>query len=575
MRDFKGVYDSWLASDKLDADSRAELLSIADDIDEIKSRFWAPLEFGTAGLRGLMKAGLGCMNNYTVAQCTQALAESIIDNKEEGGVVITYDTRLNSDSFAKLAASVLAANDIPVYLFDAPRPTPELSFAILHLHCAAGINITASHNPNMYNGYKVFGADGAQLGPEAAAKISAIRAKTDIFTGAKKTAFDAAVRDKKIKLIGYETDEVYLNTLLKYQVSPTVVKECADSLEIVYTPLHGTGHSLVPEILQRIGVKKLHKVPSQMVLDGSFPTTKLPNPEFVEAFTDAIELANKVGSNLIIGTDPDADRMGILVRSESGEITRITGNQAGAILLNYIIEKKKEMGTLAPDSYAIKTIVSTDLADTICKANGVEVINVFTGFKFIGEQINLKLEKNNPNFLLGFEESYGYLSGLHARDKDAVVAAMLIVEAAAYYHMKGKTLYDVLCDIYAKYGFFAERTETVSLNDPDFLAIMAKMMNHARENPPESLGGIKVARIRDYRADTVTELATGKVVPTGLPKSDVLYYEMEDGSGLIIRPSGTEPKVKLYIKVKAACEKEAEAKIPEFKKALVKLLGAE
>lgn len=573
MNNYKKIYTEWVNSPYIDADSKNELLAIADNDAEIKSRFWAPLEFGTAGLRGLMKTGVGCMNNYTVMQCTQALADSIDVNDKERGIVITYDTRLNSDNFAKLSACVLAANDIPVYLFDAARPTPELSFAILHLNCIAGINITASHNPNMYNGYKVFANDGAQLSIEAANKISQIRSKTDIFTGAKKVPFDEAVRNGKIKLIGYELDEVYLQKLLDARICPNVVNECSDSLEVVYTPLHGTGHWLVPEILKRSGIKKLHLVPSQMVLDGSFPTTKLPNPEFVEAFTDAISLAQEVGSNLIIGTDPDADRMGILVRSKNGEIKRITGNQAGAILLYYIINIKKEMGTLADNSYAVKTIVSTDLADEICKKNGVEVINVFTGFKYIGEQINLKKEIGNTNFLLGFEESYGYLSGLHARDKDAVVASMLIVEAAAYFHKKGKTLYDVLQDIFNEYGIYRETTENLAISDPDFLAIMANKMNSARNNPPKTLGGTNVLKIRDYKLDTITDIQNGTVVPTGLPKSDVLYYELEDKSALIIRPSGTEPKIKLYIKLTAESESEIDKKLPIYKEALCKLLG--
>lgn len=573
MSNYREIYESWLSSPHLDADSRTELEAVKDNDDEIRSRFWAPLEFGTAGLRGIMKAGLSCMNAYTVAQCTQALAESIEEGERAKGVVITYDTRLNSDAFAKLSAQVLAANGIKVYLFDGARPTPELSFAILHYGTAAGINITASHNPNMYNGYKVFASDGAQLGTEAANKISEIRARTDIFTGAKKIAFDEGVRSGKITLIGYEADEAYLAELLKARICSDVISECADSLKIVYTPLHGTGHRLVPEILRRSGIKHLHLVPSQMTLDGSFPTTKLPNPEFVEAFTDAIELANKVDSNLIIGTDPDADRMGILVRNKDGQIKRITGNQVGAILLHYMISVKKEMGTLDEGAYAVKTIVSTDLADEICKQNGVEVINVFTGFKYIGEQINLKKKIGNTSFLLGFEESYGYLSGLHARDKDAVVASMLIAEAAAYFHKKGMTLYDVLLDIFSKYGIYKELTETLAIKDPDFLAIMARKMDMARNAPPSTMGGEKVVRIRDYKLETVTDVLTGKVSPTGLPKSDVLYYELADKSALIIRPSGTEPKIKLYIKMRADSEAETDKKFPLYKQALCELLG--
>ncbi len=573
MNDYKKLYKQWLSSPDIDKDTKQELLSIENDNEEIKSRFWAPLEFGTAGLRGLMKAGIACMNNYTVGQCSQALAESIDDTKKDEGVVITYDTRLNSDTFAKLSASILAANGVKVYLFDGPRPTPELSFAILHLGCAAGINVTASHNPNMYNGYKVFGPDGAQLNPEAADKISALRAKTDIFTGVKKLPFDECVRNGKIKLIGRETDEAYLDMLLKARICPNVVEECADSLKVVYTPLHGTGHLLVPEILKRSGIKHLHLVTSQMTLDGSFPTTKLPNPEFTESFTDAIKLAEKVDSNLIIGTDPDADRMGILVRGKDGQIKRITGNQVGAILLYYTVSVKKEMGTLAENSYAVKTIVSTDLADEICKKNGVEVINVFTGFKYIGEQINLKKAKGNTNFLLGFEESYGYLSGLHARDKDAVVASMLIVEAAAYFHKKGKTLYDVLKDIFDEYGIYKEFTETLSVKSPDFLAIMARKMDDARNALPRFMGGTQVLRIRDYKLGKITDFASGEVTPTGLSKSDVLYYELADKSALIIRPSGTEPKIKLYIKMRASSESEIEEKFPLYKKALCELLG--
>lgn len=573
MDDYRNLYYEWLNSPHLDKDSKAELSAIEDDDEEIRSRFWAPLEFGTAGLRGLMKTGLSCMNNYTVAQCSQALAESIDEGDKALGVVITYDTRLNSDTFAKLSASVLAANGVKVYLFDGPRPTPELSFAILHYGCIAGINVTASHNPNMYNGYKVFADDGAQLGVEAANKISAIRAKTDIFTGAKKLPFDECVRNGKIKLIGYETDEAYLEKLLEARICPDAVKECAENLNVVYTPLHGTGHRLVPEILKRCGIKNLYLVPSQMTLDGSFPTTKLPNPEFVDAFTDAIELANEVDSNLIIGTDPDADRMGILVRSKDGEIKRITGNQVGAILLYYMICVKKEMGTLSKDSYAVKTIVSTDLADEICTKNGVEVINVFTGFKYIGEQINLKKKLGNTSFLLGFEESYGYLSGLHARDKDSVVASMLIVEAAAYFHNKGKTLYDVLQDIFSEYGIYKELTETIAIKDPDFLAIMSRKMDSARNDPPKTMGDATVLKIRDYKNDTVTDMASGNISPTGLPKSDVLYYELSDKSALIIRPSGTEPKIKLYIKMRGDSEKELDEKLPLYKKALCELLG--
>ena len=435
---YQVVYEKWLASDALSEAEKEELRSIETNEDEKKIRFCGSLSFGTAGLRGVMKVGLNAMNRHTVAHATQGLAALILqEGRSADGVAIAYDSRNNSELFAKTSACVLAANGITAYLFDALRPTPELSFALRELKCVAGINVTASHNPKQYNGYKVYWEDGAQLPPEHAATVSSEINKLDVFSDIRTMDYDTALAEGKIVLIGSEIDEKYLQAVQAQTVNPSAVKDVADSLKIVYSPLHGTGHILVPEIMRRIGLKHLYTVDEQMVIDGNFPTVAKPNPEYPEVFELGIALANRVGSDLIVATDPDADRVGVMTRTKDGSFRTITGNQMGALLLDYIITAYKETNTMPDEPYAVKSIVSSEMATRICRANGVQMFNVLTGFKFIGEVIKNHEIAGHGSFLFGFEESYGYLKGTHARDKDAVVASMLICEMTAYYRAKG------------------------------------------------------------------------------------------------------------------------------------------
>ena len=545
---YTAEYEKWLNSPYLDAASKQELLAIADKEEEKEMRFLGYLEFGTGGLRGTMGAGTNKMNVYTVAHATQGMAEMIAlegSNAKERGVVIAYDSRNNSELFSRTAASVLSANGIKAYLFDGVRPTPELSFAIRHLGCIAGINITASHNPKEYNGYKAYWEDGAQLPPQHASIVSAKTKEIDVFEGVKKDDFDAAVKAGKIVMIGEDVDKIYMQNVLAQRVKLDAVKNVADSFAVVYTPLHGAGHKLVPETLQAIGVTKLYTVKEQMVLDGNFPTVKKPNPELPDAFTLGIKLANEVGSDIIVATDPDSDRMGAMTRTVDGSFVTITGNQMAALLLDYILTALKEGDGIPADAYAVKTIVSTELAAAICKANGVKLYNVLTGFKFIGEVIKNHEAEGHGTFLLGFEESYGYLKGTYARDKDAVCAAMLAVEMAAYYKAKNMTLYDALQNIYAKYGYYGEKSMDVYMEGLDGIERRMNTMKNLRENAPTAICGSAVNFVGDYLAETIT-YTDGKVEPTGLPKSDVLYYGLANGDVAVVRPSGTEPKIKIY-----------------------------
>ena len=457
MSNYQAVYEKWLESDKLSKSEREELRAIARNEDEKKIRFSSNLSFGTAGLRGVMKVGLNAMNRHTVAHATQGLAALILqEGREADGVAVAYDCRNNSELFARTSASVLAANGIKVYLFESLRPTPELSFALRELKCVAGINITASHNPKQYNGYKVYWEDGAQLPPEHAATVSSEINKLDIFADIREMDYQTALDEGKIELIGEEIDEKYLAAVQAQTVNPSAVKDVADTLKIVYSPIHGTGHRLVPEILRRIGLKHLYTVDQQMVISGDFPTVAKPNPEYPEVFELGIALANEVGSDLIVATDPDADRVGVMTRTKDGSFQTITGNQMGALLLDYIITAYKETNTMPDEPYAVKSIVSSEMATRICRANGVEMFNVLTGFKFIGEVIKNHEREGHGSFLFGFEESYGYLKGTYARDKDAVVASMLICEMTAYYKAKGMTLSDALDGLYARYGYCYE-----------------------------------------------------------------------------------------------------------------------
>ncbi len=573
MSDSITEYKKWLANQDLDEELRAELTAIKNDPKEIEERFAFPLAFGTGGLRGIIRAGTNGMNIYTVAQATQGLAELVKkDGGAEMGVVIASDTRIKSDVFSEISARVLAANGIRAYLFDAPRPTPELSFALRHLHAKAGINVTASHNPSIYNGYKAYWEDGAQISPEQADVVSAAIEKVDIFTGVKLVSFEEGKKAGLIQIIGQEVDEAYMKVVLAERIRPNAIPDVADDFKVVYTPFHGTGRILVPEVLKRAGLKHLYCVPEQMVPDGRFPTVKSPNPEDKAGFALAMKIAEENGCDLLIGTDPDADRAGVIVRASNGEFVPLTGNQIGVMLLSYIIEARKLENKLPANAAAVKSIVSTKLADKICEANGVTMINVLTGFKFIGEKIKEFEETGSHTYIFGFEESYGYLSGTYARDKDAVCAAMLITEMAAFYRARGKSLYEVLCGIFEKYGYYSEGIGTIVLPGLDGLAKMSSLMDGLRQNPPKEIAGVKVASVADYKTGLITD-ADGKTAPTGLPKSNVLFYTLENGDSTVIRPSGTEPKIKLYYLVSDKTKEAAEEKRNAYKAAFEKLLG--
>ena len=561
------AYQRWLNDSALNEAEKAELRAIEQDEKEIELRFSTGLSFGTAGLRGTMKTGLNAMNRHTVAHATQGLASLILkEGRATDGVAIAYDSRNNSPLFAKTAACVLAANGIKVYLFDDLRPTPELSFALRELGCVAGINITASHNPKEYNGYKAYWDDGAQLPPEHADVVCAEIARLDIFRDVKIADYDEAVKSGAITLIGAEMDEKYLAAVQAQAVNPAAVKKVADDLRIVYTPLHGTGHKLVPEVMRRVGLKHLYTVDEQMVIDGNFPTVKKPNPEYPASFELGIAKANEVGSDLIVATDPDADRVGVMTRTPDGSFTTITGNQMGALLIDYIITAYKETDTMPPEPYAVKTIVTSELAAKICAANGVTIHNVLTGFKFIGEVIKNYEKAGHGSFLFGFEESYGYLKGTYARDKDAVVAAMLICEMTAFYKAKNMTLSDALNALFEKYGFCYETNVEIYMEGLDGAARMAALMDGMRKNPPAKFGSEPVKMIADYLADTVTE--DGKVRPTGLPRSNVLYYRLQNGDVIVARPSGTEPKIKFYYLLQANDRTAAEIKLKAYQETL-------
>ncbi|MBQ2686463.1 MAG: phospho-sugar mutase [Clostridia bacterium] len=570
-------YNRWLSEAKVTKEEKEELLSIKDSDDEIKLRFINYLEFGTAGLRGVMVAGTNAMNNHTVAHATQGFADYILSvHEEERGVVIAHDSRINSRIFAEITASVFAANGIKTYIFDSLRPTPVLSFAIRHLGCAAGVNITASHNPKEYNGYKAYWDDGAQLSLEQADAVFAYIKATDIFNGVKTVDYNEAVASGKITVVGPEIDDAYVQNVTAQLVDPSIIRKMADELKIVYTPLHGCGYRLVPEVLRLCGVKHLFCVADQMILDGSFPTVASPNPENSEALDLGEALAEKVGSDLVIATDPDADRTGIKARRKDGSFATMTGNQVGALLLDYILTAYENTNTMPEGAYAVKTIVSTEMVTRICKEHGVDLHNVLTGFKFIGEVIKNHDDIGIGNFLLGFEESYGYLKGTYARDKDAVVAVMLITEMAAYYKSKNMTLSDALELLYEKYGYYGEKTLNVYMKGVDGADRMKALLERIRNNPPAEIGGMKVISVRDYLKGTITDLESGEVSPTNLPISNVLYFETAGAVGgnvLIFRPSGTEPKIKIYLLANGKDKAELDSVLSAMQKSSDELIG--
>lgn len=568
-------YQSWLNSSVVDSKTKEELLALKGDSQELESRFGSMLEFGTAGLRGILGAGLNRMNIYTVRQATQGLANLIkLEGKAamDRGVAIAHDCRHMSEEFSREAASVLAASGIRSFVFDELRPTPELSFAVRELHCIAGINITASHNPKEYNGYKAYWEDGAQLSLEQADIVLKEIRKTDIFNGVKTMPLLDAESLGLVTYIGKEVDEKYLETTLAQSICGDEVKEVSDEFKIIYTPFHGAGYRLVPEVLKRLGFKHIICVPEQMIRDGDFPTVKSPNPEEKAGFKIAIEMAKKEDVDLIIGTDPDADRTGIVVRDADGDYVSLTGNQVGILLTDYVINARREKGTLPENPAVITTIVSTNMVSEICKQNNVEVFRTLTGFKFIGEKIEEFIQTNSNNFLFGFEESYGYLAGSNVRDKDAVVASMLISEMAVFYKRRGMTLFDAINNLYKKYGYYAENTVSIKFEGNDAHKRMQKLMEDLRKEAPKEIAGTKVVASRDYLSGKRTDLITNAETPTGLPSSDVLYFELEDGNDIVIRPSGTEPKVKLYILVKGKDEKDAQELVKKYDKGFKALI---
>lgn len=567
MTDYINEYHHWLDSPALAENEWRELKEIENNDDEIKSRFFAPLDFGTAGLRGIMGVGLNRMNKHIIKHATQAFANVILAEGEDTakkGVVICFDCRNNSKHFADNAACVMAANGIPVMIFDALRPTPELSFAVRHYEAAAGINITASHNPKEYNGYKVYWSDGAQLPPKHAEAIAKQMDSIDIFNDVKQIDYEEAVANGLITILGSDTDEAFLENVLSQSIDREVVKKVADDFRIVYTPFHGAGYKLVPEALRRLGVKHIFPVTEQMVLDGSFPTVVSPNPENPEGFRLAVELAKKCDSDLIIGTDPDSDRVGVMVRDAAGEYNTITGNQMGVLLLDYIIGAKRRNGTLPENAAAIKTIVTTEMAAKVAEVNGIHMDETFTGFKFMAEKLAEYDAAESYQYLIAYEESYGYMMGSYVRDKDAVTASMMIAEMAAYYHDQGMTLKDAMHSLYEKYGWYDEKTLNLVMPGIDGLERMRALMTRLRENMPKSISGVDVLRQRDYLSGKISVPSLGVVGMTEISGSNVLYFELDDESSFIVRPSGTEPKIKIYILVKGANAEECNEKIEKY-----------
>ena len=565
--DYLQEYQKWLNSGVLTPEEHAELAAIQDDPKEIESRFYGPLEFGTAGLRGTMAMGLHHMNLYVVRHATQGFANVICaegGEAKEKGVAICMDCRLHGMEFARAAAEVCAAAGIKVRIFESLRPTPELSFAVRHYGCQAGINVTASHNPKEYNGYKVYWEDGAQLPPQHAAAIAAELEKIDIFTGVKTMPYDEAVAKGLITVIGPETDEAFLKEVMEMVIDRQAIPAVADSFKLVYTPFHGCGHKLVPEALKRAGVKHLLCEPQQMVIDGSFPTVKSPNPENPEGFYLAVALAKENGVDFILGTDPDSDRVGIMVRDKDGEYKVMTGNQTGVVLLDYMLGAMQRTGKLPQNPVALKTIVTTEMAKAVAESYGAACYDTFTGFKFIAEKKNALEGAGEGKVVFSYEESYGYMLGDYVRDKDAVTASLLLTEMAAHYYAKGMTVLDAYQALCEKHGFYGEKTHNLVMPGLDGLADMAKLMKSLREDPPAGIAGVEVVQFKDYQDGSVTDCASGSRSSMELSGSNVLRFELADGTSIIVRPSGTEPKIKVYILTKGADAAGRDANIEKY-----------
>lgn len=559
---YKESYEAWLNNPYFDEATREELKGIAGDEKEIEERFYMDLEFGTAGLRGVIGAGTNRMNIYTVRKATQGLANYIASvNAKEKGVAIAYDSRRMSPEFADEAALCLAANGIKAYVFESLRPTPELSYAVRKLGCTAGINITASHNPPEYNGYKVYWEDGAQITPPHDTGIMAqVREVTD-YASLKTMSLEDAKAAGLYQVIGADIDDPYMEELKKLVLHQDCIDKVGADMKIVYSPLHGTGNIPVRRVLKELGFPNVYVVPEQELPDGEFPTVSYPNPEAEEAFELGLALGKKVDADLILATDPDADRLGVYVKdSKTGEYHSLTGNMSGCLIGDYVIGQRKEKYGLPADGAFIRSIVSTNMADAIAEYYGIELIEVLTGFKFIGQKI-LEFENTGKGtYLFGMEESYGCLTGTYARDKDAIVASMVLCEAAAYYKTKNMTLWDAMLAMYEKYGYYKDDVTSITLKGIEGLAKIQNIMDTLRANAPAEIGAYKVTAVRDYKNDTVTDTATGNVTPIGLPSSNVLYYEMTDGAWVCVRPSGTEPKVKFYLGVKGTSLADADEK---------------
>lgn len=567
MISYQAQYERWLHSPALSQPEKDELAALSHNAGEIEDRFFSLLQFGTAGLRGVMGVGLRRMNVHVIRHATQAFANVILAEGKAfaaQGVAICYDCRVHSQEFARAAAEVMAGNGIPVRLFEAMRPTPELSFAVREYGCAAGLNVTASHNPPEYNGYKVYWSDGAQLPPQHAAAIAAQMEQLDVFDDIQSLAYETALNKGLITLMGKETDDKFLAHVLAQINDKASVAKVADTFTMVYTPFHGTGYQQIPYVLGELGIRHLHCVPEQMVIDGTFPTVKSPNPETPESFALALDLAKKVNADLILGSDPDADRVAIQVKDKNGQYVQISGNQTGVLLLDYLIGAKKRAGTLPADAVALKSLVTTDMARVVAEANGVKSYNTFTGFKFMAEKKNQLEAAGQGHVIFSYEESIGYMIGDYVRDKDAVTASLLLTEMTAWYAAQGMTLLDALDALYAKYGYYGEKTLNLVMPGLEGMALMANLMAKLRQTPPAEIAGTTVLHQKDYQDGTERDTASGAVSPMALVGSNVLAYDLADETTIVVRPSGTEPKIKVYVLAKGKDSTDSQEKVAKY-----------
>ena len=564
---YQDQYKRWLHSPALSQPEKDELAALSHNAGEIEDRFFSLLQFGTAGLRGVMGVGLRRMNVHVIRHATQAFANVILAEGKAfaaQGVAICYDCRVHSQEFARAAAEVMAGNGIPVRLFEAMRPTPELSFAVREYGCAAGLNVTASHNPPEYNGYKVYWSDGAQLPPQHAAAIAAQMEQLDVFDDIQSLAYETALEKGLITLMGKETDDKFLAHVLAQINDKASVAKVADTFTMVYTPFHGTGYQQIPYVLGELGIRHLHCVPEQMVIDGTFPTVKSPNPETPESFALALDLAKKVNADLILGSDPDADRVAIQVKDKNGQYVQISGNQTGVLLLDYLIGAKKRAGTLPADAVALKSLVTTDMARVVAEANGVKSYNTFTGFKFMAEKKNQLEAAGQGHVIFSYEESIGYMIGDYVRDKDAVTASLLLTEMTAWYAAQGMTLLDALDALYTKYGYYGEKTLNLVMPGLEGMALMANLMAKLRQTPPAEIAGTTVLRQKDYQDGTERDTSSGAVSPMALVGSNVLAYDLADETTIVVRPSGTEPKIKVYVLAKGKDSTDSQEKVAKY-----------